>query len=385
MMDVVAGSTGRIRDRAMKKKPAPISVVAALIVPILAPTILAEPQRTTGPAFLVASVKPNLSDGYMSADLYPGRFDARNLSVKDLVHIAYDVEFQRIVGGPAWIDSDRFDIAAVFDSDPGSEPEIGGRTGRPSASPADRSRFRPMLQRLLAERFRLRVSIERRALPHYALVVSRPETFNARVRPSVVDCDAQYEQRRREGLRRERPTGPYCGLQVVFGGGAATIISDAATMSDLAGYLRPEVGRLVDNQTNVDGRFQIEFTFASELATQFLGDGFAAPGGEAPLGGLSVFAALEEQLGLALESRTGPVEVLVIEHVERPNPELATAARKRLESPHDVVAHPGCVAGCRRAVVRRGRRGAQLLRPPARRTRGLRRRSRSRSGCDGHA
>jgi uncharacterized protein (TIGR03435 family) len=318
-MDVVAGNMDRIRGRAMKEALTPISVVAALLVPILAPTILAEPQRTDGPAFLVASVKPNLSDGDMSADLSPGRFDARNLSVKSLVRIAYGVEFQRIVGGPDWVDSARFDIAAVFDSDPGSEPEIAGRTGRPLASPVDRRRFRPMLQRLLTERFRLSVSTELRELPHYALVVSRPETLNARMRPSVVDCDAQYEQRRREGLRREEPTGPYCGLQLVFGGGVTTMISDAATMSDLAEYLRPDVGRIVENETEVDGRFQIEVTYASD-SLEFAGEDVAAPGGEAPLGGLSVFAALEEQLGLALEPRTGPVEVLVIKHVERPTP-----------------------------------------------------------------
>ena len=177
-----------------------------------------------------------------------------------------------------------------------------------------------MLQRLLTERFRLRVSTEPRELPHYALVVSRPERFKARVRRSVVDCEAHHEERRREGLRREQPTGPYCGLQLVLGGGANTMISDAATMSDLARYLRPEVGRLVEDETEVDGRFQIEVTYAESLERQFAGDDFAAPGGEAPLGGLSVFAALEEQLGLALESRTGPVEVLVIKHVERPTP-----------------------------------------------------------------
>ena len=320
MMNAVAGSMGRIRGRAMKKALTRISVLAALAVLILAPTVLAESQGTDGPTFFVASVKPNLSDGDMSAALSPGRFDARNLSVKNLVRIAYGVEYQRIVGGPDWVASAGFDIAAVFDSDPGSEPQIAAPAGRPSASAVNRKRFRLMLQHLLTERFRLRVSREPRELPHYALVMSRPETFKARVRRSVVDCDAQYEGRRRGGLRREQPTGPYCGLQLVFGGGATTIISDAATMSDLARYLRPEVGRLVENETEVDGRFQIEVTFASELAGQFPGDGFAALGAEAPLGGLSVFAALEEQLGLALESRTGPVEVLVIEHVERPTP-----------------------------------------------------------------
>ena len=318
-MDVVAGSIDCIRGRAMKALT-PISVVAALVAPILAPTVLAEPQRNDGPAFLVASVKLNSSDGYMSAVLSPGRFDARNVSVKNLVETAYGVEFQRIVGGPEWVDSARFDIAAVFDSDPGSEPDIAGRTGRPSASPVDRRRFRPMLQRLLTERFRLRVSTGLRELPHYALVVSRPETFNARVRPSVVDCDAQYEQRRREGLRREEPTGPYCGLQLVIGGDVITKRSDAATMSDFAGYLHSDVGRLVEDETGVVGRFQIEVTFADRSEWGFAGEDVAAPGGEAPLGGLSVFAALEEQLGLALESRTGPVEVLVIEHVEHPTP-----------------------------------------------------------------
>ena len=315
----MAGDIDRIRGRA-KKALTPILVVAALVVPILAPTILAEPQRTDGSAFLVASVKPNLSNGNMSADLSPGRFDARNVSVKNLVQIAYGVEFQRIVGGPDWVDSARFDIAAVFDSDPDSEPEIAGRTGRPWASPVDRRRFRPMLQRLLTERFRLRVSTGLRELPHYALVVSRPETFNARVRPSVIDCDAYYEKRRREGLRREEPTGPYCGLQLVIGGDVITIRTDAATMSEFAGYLHSDVGCLVEDETEVDGRFQIEVTFADRSEWRLAGEDLAAPGGEAPLGGVSVFAALEEQLGLALESRTGPVEVLAIEHVERPTP-----------------------------------------------------------------
>ena len=307
----------RIRGRLIRKA---LSVALLILSTVVLFEILAEPQRTDGSAFLVASVKPNLSNGNMSADLSPGRFDARNVSVKNLVQIAYGVEFQRIVGGPDWVDSARFDIAAVFDSDPDSEPEIAGRTGRPWASPVDRRRFRPMLQRLLTERFRLRVSTGLRELPHYALVVSRPETFNARVRPSVIDCDAYYEKRRREGLRREEPTGPYCGLQLVIGGDVITIRTDAATMSEFAGYLHSDVGRLVEDETEVDGRFQIEVTFADRSEWRLAGEDLAAPGGEAPLGGVSVFAALEEQLGLALESRTGPVEVLAIEHVERPTP-----------------------------------------------------------------
>ena len=108
MMNFVTGSMGRIRGRAMKKALTRISVLAALAVLILAPTVLAELQGTDGPTFLVASVKPNLSDGDMSAELSPGRFDARNLSVKNLVRIAYGVEYQRIVGGPDWVASARF-------------------------------------------------------------------------------------------------------------------------------------------------------------------------------------------------------------------------------------------------------------------------------------
>ena len=256
----------------------------------------------------------------MSAVLSPGRFDARNVSVKNLVQTAYGVEFQRIVGGPDWVDSARFDIAAVFDSDPGSEPEIAGRTGRPSASPVDRRRFRPMLQRLLTERFRLRVSTGLRELPHHALMVSRPETFNARVRPSAVDCDAQYEQRRREGLRREEPTGRTVGSNSLSGATSLPYVPMRQRCPSSRGTCTPTLDVLSKTRPRSTGDFR------SRSHSRIVRNGGSPERTSLRLVArrLSVDCRCSRpwrsSWGLHWSRARGRVEVLVIEHVERPTP-----------------------------------------------------------------
>ena len=179
-----------------------------------------------------------------------------------------------------------------------------------------------MLQTLLAQRFHLQI--------HAELVVARPdEPLHAGIRPSTVDCEDPNEEKEPRQIDKfppanaERPS--VCGLNSRHVAGVTTVIANAVTMSQLASYLQGHVGGAVLDETGLEGRFDMEFTFVEDraelpddAALEFL---FEAIGEPVPDIAPSASTAFEDQLGLKLESRQGPVDVHVIGHVERPTPD----------------------------------------------------------------
>jgi uncharacterized protein (TIGR03435 family) len=260
------------------------------------------------PAFDVASVKANTSgDWRKSIGPAPGgRFLATNNTLRELIPFAYGLPQLaaniRIIGGPNWIDSDRFDIVAKTDGTP-SPQEMGA-----------------MLRTLLKDRFRLAAHNETRELPVYALVMARSDNaFGPRLRRSEVsevDCAA-----RRAAIRRREPVAPQQpGRPPVCGSGRTVPGKIAAVgwpMEQLVSALTPFAGRVVLERTGLSGLFDFDLDWTPDQLPR------QPPDDPEPLridpNGPTLFTALQEQLGLKLESGKGPVEVLVIDRAEKPS------------------------------------------------------------------
>jgi len=255
-------------------------------------------------AFEVASVKPNRSG---SSDMFfnvlpDGHFRAVNGTVREIIRSAYGFDYQmfQIVDGPEWIDGDRFDIDA-----------------KPSGAAAP-DQVALMTRSLLADRFRLVLRKESRELPIYVLIRTRADApLGPQLRRSAGDC--QTTRFGQNGIpEAPQTTGPRCGVRLGSGPNGARFTAVGRTMDQIAAGLRPYVERWVVNDTGLTGTFDAEIDFAREQRR--IGPPIDPSALEAPASAVSIYTAVQEQLGLRLESRRGPVEVLVIDRIERPTP-----------------------------------------------------------------
>jgi uncharacterized protein (TIGR03435 family) len=256
--------------------------------------------------FEAASVKPNKSiERNRGAGFQPGgRFLARNMTLRSLVGIAYGTPQPlpsfRVVGGPAWIDSDGFDIEAKA---VGDFQETQGGPGFSNSGEL-------MLRTLLADRFHLKAHTETRDLPIYALVQARSNgSLGPRLSRSNVDCDAAVAAAvaaRAAGATPSPADRPVCAFRGFTGSGV--------TLGQLSAVLTPLLQRVVLDRTGLSGRFDVDLALTSEQLRRP-----DAPGGsDASLDSPSIFTTLQEQLGLKLESTKGPVEVVLIDVAEHP-------------------------------------------------------------------
>jgi uncharacterized protein (TIGR03435 family) len=225
-------------------------------------------QSPVGQQFEVASIKPSNADqrssGIHSGD---GRMDAQNVTVKRCIIGAYGVGPNQILGGPDWLESDRFDIKAKAEQPVGDDILMA------------------MLQTLLAERFKL--SIHREAKPQKAYVLE------------VTNKAPKLEKGKGRGASTNN--------------GRGHIVATNATMDRFAQILSRQMDRPVVNHTGLEGAFDVTLQWSVESG------GPAKPAEGAVIEGPSIFTAIQEQLGLRLRVRKVPVEVIVIDHVEKPS------------------------------------------------------------------
>lgn len=270
-------------------------------------------------AFEVASVKENrLDDRRITFGLQPGgRFTATGVSLRELIRFAYGVQPSQIEGGPAWIDTVRFDVLA-------KAPE---GTTIVNAGPGEIGTMNLMMRSLLASRFTLVVERPVKDAPIYELVMARADRKpGPNLKVAATDCAALVAARRGGGAppALPQPGEPMnCGMMMApnrFQAGGTQI-------RQLAQVLSQRVGRIVTDRTGLEGNydFTLEFTPDPGLAGGPGGPGEPPPGAP-PLpfvdpNAPSIFTALQEQLGLKLEPRRGPVEMLVIKSVEMPTPD----------------------------------------------------------------
>lgn len=229
-----------------------------------------------------------------------GRFTTQNTPLRMLIRYAYQVQGSELAGGEGWLDSERFDIAAKAES---------------NATP---NQIRAMLRSLLADRFRLKVHRETRELPIYALTLSRSDgRFGEQLRRSTVDCanvsaDAPPRDANGRMLCGYGPGAPSSSGRRMLG-------LRGVTMAELANHLEPLVGRHVVDRTEASGYFDMDFDFTLELQPPPPPPGVPDPFDRQAF--QTIFSVLPEQLGLKLDSQRANVDVLVIDHAERPVPD----------------------------------------------------------------
>lgn len=221
----------------------------------------------------------------------------RNFALNVLLQVAFDVQGFQIVGGPGWINSDGYDISAKTDSN------------------ADFETMKPMVRSLLADRFKLTVHRETIERPIYDLGVAR--TGLKLTAPKEGSCQARDPNAPPSPPKAGEK--PVCGL---VGMGRGTVNGVGISMPMLATVLSGLLGRVVRDKTDFTGTFDVHLEFAPDqaIADAIVGgriDGQAASPTDSAVP--SIFTALQEQLGLRLEPAKGPVEVLVVDHVERPS------------------------------------------------------------------
>jgi uncharacterized protein (TIGR03435 family) len=251
---------------------------------------LAQSQQTASrPEFEVASVKPSDTNGRMDYGIRVDGLFGTNMPAKGWIQIAYGVKgFQ--IAGPDWISFEKFDIHAKAES----------------ASSARQKLL--MLQSLLADRFKLTLHRETREQSVYALVVGRR---GLKMKPSK-------DQTLWAG---DFPDGSPDGRPLTGGGlrefAPGQLVGEAVPMTMFVNLLAGPLDRPVINKTGLTGRYDIDLRYTPGSGQAPSAD--AEQSVQADASGASLFTAIQEQLGLKLESTKGPVEVLVIDHVERPS------------------------------------------------------------------
>ncbi len=242
------------------------------------------------PAFEVAAIKLNQSgSGSSHSDTNNGRFTATNVSLKNLMeYSAYGLPGNRILDGPKWLDTTRFDIDAKMDDSVAAHLRMLAHGPR-------RLETQAMFQQLLADRFKLAVHWETRELPVYALTVAK----------------------RGPKLQPTKEVTEGSGTSSHNSGSGSEFTAKGVTLPELAEALTQELarelGRDIIDKTEIKGRY--------DLTLKWTPDAGAAPDNTASSAdsGPSIFTALQEQLGLKLESAKAPVQVLVIDHAEMPS------------------------------------------------------------------
>ena len=240
------------------------------------------PQRTL--TFDVTSVKSNTSgEQGGSSRGQPGRYVGVNVTLRRVMGLAY-LPVQEIIGGPDWINTERFDIEGRAEGTPNQE------------------QMREMLRSLLADRFKLVVHRETRQMPAYALTLARTDgTLGSQLRRAA-PCEPPATP------APPQPTpGPRCGG---FSVGDGSMRGVGVTMMRLAAELASATeGRHVVDRTGLSGDFDVTLTWNADALRP------ENPNAERAA---SIFAAIQRQLGLKLEPITAPIEVLVIDSAERP-------------------------------------------------------------------
>jgi uncharacterized protein (TIGR03435 family) len=247
-------------------------------------------------AFEVASIKPSDAAAHdIQIDLSPGGlFTAKNVTVKMLIQQAYGVKDFQISGGPGWLGSERYDIAAKGDGPAVSEDEMRKMTEMQRNKLQEL--FLVKVRALLADRFSLRVHRETKELPVYELTVIRD---GPKIRLAPEDGS---------------PSG---GLSLRRGTGGDEIIGRKVALAPLAQLLSDQLGRPVLDKTGLKESYDFKMTFSPDPGLRPLAPGDASV--PVDTDGASVFTAVEEQLGLKLVAQRGPVEVVVIDSVQKPS------------------------------------------------------------------
>ena len=240
-----------------------------------------KPMATGKPAaFEVATIKPSAPDRPGKLFTVKGRqVITINTTTNDLITFAYGLHARQIVGGASWLESDKYDVTGQPEGD-----------GLPAVT-----QLREMIQKLLADRFQFAFHRETRELPAYAIVVGSA------------------------GPKLTKNENNPNGLPGLFFKGLGAMVNQNATMADFAGVMQASVlDRPVVDRTGLSGRYDFTLNWTPD-ESQFAGMGVRVPPPPPDAQAPSLFTAMQEQLGLRLDSTRAQVEVFVIDRIERPS------------------------------------------------------------------
>lgn len=269
------------------------SIVA---LPFVISALSAQVVKSDGPKpqFEVATVRPNTSgESGASLNIRPGgRMIGTNQMARNLIRNAFNLQPFQLIGGPDWMDSDRFDINAKA-----ADADLDEKGTMPPAQ------FMLRLQGLLEERFKMVTHWETRELPVYALIVAAEGKLGPKLKAHAGDCD-----RARPGVAPQ-PGASFanCGTRTNRTPTSGKVTGSGITMETLARNLSGATGRQVVDKTGLAGSYDLELEFTPDQSPDTSGP--------------SLFTAIQEQLGLKLDSQRAPIDVLVIDRVERPAPD----------------------------------------------------------------
>ena len=264
----------------MKSLIVPIALAVSVLVPLPAVSAVPEPQETL--SFEVASIRPSDPDdrsGKFVRMQDPKRFEARNYTVREMIEAAYNLPDRAVSGGPAWIESDRFNIIATTGSErPTSDQQM------------------TMLRALLESRFNLVVHREQKEQPIFELTLA---SNGSKLKETTSAPSEEYLINR------------------MFNDNHVLLPARRVTMAQFVSMLQRSVlDRAVVDKTGLIGKYDFDLEWTRD-ESQF--------GGAIPLAKVDtppkpdLFAAMQEQLGLRLRSARGPVQVLIIDRAERPS------------------------------------------------------------------
>ena len=293
-----------------------VAMVLAVVVTASAQARGVAPEATE--RFEAASIKQNKDPvpGLVPRATFegrPGRFRASQATLLELINTAYDLFDYEIFGAPSWATSDRFDIVAT----------------RSAGEPFDAARVRRMLRALLAERFKLVAREERREMPVYSLVLARPDrTLGVRLRPFKGKCTDDPSKVALPDLTKPLPPSDasqdpqlcISGITVGRIQGRGVLLSDQDTAGNVLTTMLsrlPAVRRRVIDRTGLTGLFDYDVEWTPTVAPA----GVVVPTDRPAETGPNIFTALQEQLGLKLESGKETLPVLVIDSVNQPSPD----------------------------------------------------------------
>jgi uncharacterized protein (TIGR03435 family) len=290
------------------------AAVVSLVFPIAIDAALTGAQLPAAPGppvdpetrFEVVSIKPSDPSAVPQMSMSPGRYDVAGVRVQGIISDALRVPPNRITGLPDWSANERYTIAARA---PEGTPSTDGRA------------MFVMLTNLLKDRFRMATHAETREMPVYNLVFARNDKrFGPSFKESSAKCRAAFAARVEEGrggARAAGRVGPECESVRINPGGTASL--SGVRMDMIAQILTPYVGRPVIDKTGLTSYYNVTLKWTPEV-----GSVSATPPG-LPAGTLpldrdapNLFTAVQEQLGLKLENARAPLDVVVIDRLEKP-------------------------------------------------------------------
>lgn len=234
----------------------------------------------------------------------PGRCTPTNMTARNLVALAYGMKNSQVLGGPNWVDSEKFDVVGKVEDSVAEQLQNIPRAQQ-------QAQMALMMRALLADRFKLTTTHAIRELPVFALVIAKggpklteappPDPHAIPAPPPPIPAGGD-----------EPPTLAPGQSFFLMNGGLLTISAKAVRISGLVNMLSQQLGQQVVDETGLKGSYDYHLQFAPLVGFE---------GGPPPpdSGAASLFTALQEQLGLRLASTKGPVDTITIDHIEEPS------------------------------------------------------------------